>query len=139
MAYSVKRVDVWSGTIKDRPGGLAEKLEVLGEAGACLEFVFARRAGHGVGVAFLAPLKGAKQLKAAAAAGLSKTADLQAVRIEGPDKPGLGAKITCALGDAGVSMRGLSAMALGRRCMVYIALDSKKDAAKAQRVLARIF
>ena len=44
MSYSITKVDVWAGTIDDRPGGLAEKLEALANSGASLEFVIARRA-----------------------------------------------------------------------------------------------
>ena len=43
-AYTVSKVDVWVGTIRDRPGGVAEKLEALARAGANLEFVISRRA-----------------------------------------------------------------------------------------------
>lgn len=138
MAYSIQSVDVWSGSIEDRPGGLAEKLTPLTEAGATLEFVLARRAEPGKGIVFLAPLKGAKQMKAAQGAGLSRAADLQSLRVEGPDKPGLGAKVAKALAEAGLNVRGLSAMALGRRCVFCLAFDSKQDAAKARGVLGKI-
>ncbi|MBI5094674.1 MAG: ACT domain-containing protein [Candidatus Hydrogenedentes bacterium] len=137
MAYTIQKVDVWAGTIEDRPGGLAGKLEALAAAGAELEFVIARRAQPGTGVAFVAPLKGAKQTKAAAAAGLAKAASLQSLRLEGPDKPGLGAKITRALADAGINVRGISAAALGKRCVVYFAFDSADDAKKAQAALKK--
>ena len=52
MALQISKVDVWAGEIEDRPGGLGERLEVLSEAGAHLEFVISRRAperpGRGV-------------------------------------------------------------------------------------------
>ena len=62
MPYEITKVDVWAATIEDRPGGLAEKLEVLAEAGADLEFVIARRASEspGTGVVFMAPISGAE-------------------------------------------------------------------------------
>ncbi len=67
MALKITRADVWASTIEDRPGGLAEKLAALAEAGAQLEFVIARRASErpSTGVVFLTPLKGAAQLRAA--------------------------------------------------------------------------
>ena len=34
MALNITRVDVWVAGIEDRPGGLAEKLAALAEAGA---------------------------------------------------------------------------------------------------------
>ncbi|HEO72153.1 MAG TPA: amino acid-binding protein [Candidatus Hydrogenedentes bacterium] len=137
MAYSVQKVDVWMGTIKDRPGGLAEKLAPLSEAGANFEFVLARRDKRNTGVFFVAPLLGSKVGRVAKALGLAKSDTLQAVRVEGPDKAGLGTTITCALADAGVNLRGLSAMAIGRKCVCYVAVDSKADALKARNALKK--
>jgi hypothetical protein len=140
VALNVARVDVWAASIEDRPGGLAEKLAALAEAGAHLEFVISRRAPDkpGSGVVFLTPLKGAAQIRAARKAGFEKTKSLHSVRIEGPDKPGLGAKITQALAEAGINLRGLSAAAIGKRCVAHIALDSSTDATKAARILKRL-
>jgi hypothetical protein len=140
VALNVTRADVWAGSIEDRPGGLAEKLAALAEAGAQLEFVIARRASEkpGTGVVFLTPLTGAAQVRAAKKAGLEKTKSLHSLRIEGPDQPGLGAKMTQALAQAGINLRGLSAAAIGRRCVVHLALDSAADAAKAARLLKRL-
>ena len=104
MAYSIRKVDVWAAEIDDRPGGLAEKLAALAKAGASLEFIIARRAPDkpGRGVVFLTPVKGAKQKQAASEAGFGTTSSLQSVRVEGPDRPGLGTKMTRALADAGI-------------------------------------
>jgi len=41
----VERVDVWAATIEDRPGGLAQALATLRDAGADLQCIIARRAG----------------------------------------------------------------------------------------------
>ena len=140
MALNVTRADVWAASIEDRPGGLAEKLAALAEAGAQLEFVIARRASErpGTGVVFLTPLKGAAQIRAAKKAGFEKTKSLHSLRVEGPDQPGLGAKMTQALAQAGINLRGLSAAAIGPRCVVHLALDSTADATKAARLLKRL-
>jgi hypothetical protein len=140
MAIEASRSDVWTGTLDDRPGGLAEKLEALSQAGANLELVIARRTPEqaGKGVLFVAPVKGAKVLKAARAAGLEKPADIHGVRIEGGDKPGLGARIARALGDAGLSFRALTAVALGRKFVSYVAFDSAADAARALALLKKL-
>jgi len=140
MALKVTRVDVWAATMEDRPGGLAGKLEALAEAGANLEFVVARRVPDkpGTGVVFVAPVKGAKAVKAAAAAGFAKAESMHSVRAEGPDKPGLGARITEELAAAGINLRGLSAAAIGKRCVVYLALDTDDAAAKAMKILKKI-
>jgi hypothetical protein len=140
VALNVTRADVWVAGIEDRPGGLAGKLAALAEAGAQLQFVVARRASErpGTGVVFLTPLKGTAQIKAAKKAGFEKTKSLHSLKVEGPDKPGLGAKMTQALAQAGVNLRGLSAAAVGPRCVMFLALDSAADAAKAARLLKRL-
>ena len=139
MAYSVKKVDVWAGEIADRPGGLASTLAAMTKAGANIEVVVARRAPDkpGTGVVFMTPIKGAKQKTAAQQAGLGTSEGLHSVRIEGPDKAGLGAKLTDALAAAGINLRGISAAALGRRAVSYLAFDSAADSEAAVRILKK--
>lgn len=139
MALKVTKVDVSVATIEDRPGGAAEKLEALAKGGANLEMLFARRTEEpGKGVMFVTPVKGAKATKAAQEAGFNKPEHIHSVRIEGGDKPGLGAKITRALGNAGINFRGISAIAIGSKFVSYIACDSAEDAAKAVSVLKKL-
>ena len=139
MALSVAKEDVWAATIEDKPGGLAVKLEALKAAGANLEFVVARRAPEkGTGVVFVTPLKGAKLLAAAKKAGFKKATSLHGLRVDGPDKAGIGATITAALAEAGVNLRGLSAASIGRKMVCHVAVDDAKTAAKAARVLKKL-
>ena len=137
MALNVTRLDIWAASIEDRPGGVSEKLGPLAEAGAELEYVLARRAPDkpGTGVLFVSPVKGAKQIAAAKRAGFHKSKSIKAVRVEGRDKPGLGAKITEALAAKNINIRGLSAAVLGKRFVLHLALDSAADASKAARIL----
>ena len=137
MKLEVVREDVWAAGIEDRPGGLAEKLEVLAQAGVNLEFVIARRSPEkpGTGVVFVTPVKGAQQVKAARQAGFDKTASLHAVAIAATDKPGLAAKLTRYLAEAGINLSGFSAAAIGRRATFHLAFDSAADANKAMRRL----
>jgi hypothetical protein len=139
MAYTVKKVDVWAGEIADRPGGLASTLAAMNKAGANIEFVVARRAPDkpGTGVVFLTPIKGVRQKTSAQQAGLATSQGLHSVRVEGPDRAGLGAKMTEALAGAGINLRGISAAALGRRAVSYLAFDSPADADSAVKVLKR--
>ena len=139
MVYTVKKVDVWAGEIADRPGGLASTLATLSSAGANIEFVVARRAPDkpGTGVVFLAPVKGAKQKAAAQQAGLGTSESLHSVRVEGPDRAGLGAKMTDVLAGAGINVRGISAAAIGRRGVSYFAFDSAADSDAAVRLLKK--
>ena len=140
MALKAEKVDVWAGPVLDRPGSLAKKLAALAEGGANLQFVLARRAPDkpGMGVVFLAGVQGAKQAKAAAKAGLIRTKTMASVRVEGPNRRGVGAKLTAALAEAGINLRGFSAAGLGAKFVAFLALDSTGDAAKAVRVLKKL-
>jgi hypothetical protein len=132
-----KRVTTWAAAIEDQPGGLAAKLNALALAGVNLEFLIARRAPEkrGTGVVFITPVDGAKQCRAAKAAGFRKTDNLHTVRIEGDDKPGIGARLTQAFADQGLNLRGLSAAAIGKKFVCHVAMDSEADAAKAMRIV----
>lgn len=140
MALTVTKVELWSVPIADRAGGAADKIEPLSGAGSDFEFVFARRTPEqpGRGVMFVAPVKGAKATKAAQQAGFEKSTEIMGLRVEGTDKPGMGAKMLRALAEGGISFRGLSAIALGKRFVAYVALDSAADAAKATTLLKKL-
>ena len=139
MRYAISKVAVWAGEIADRPGGLARTLAALAAAGANIEFIVARRAPDkpGTGVIFVTPIKGAKQKAAAQNAGLATSESLHSVRLEGPDRPGLGGKMADVLAGAGINLRGISAGALGRRAVTYLAFDSAADAEAAVRFLKK--
>ena len=140
MALEVTKVAVWAGEIQDKPGGLAEKLDALAAAGADLEFVIARREAKkkGKGVVFVAPIKGVKQAAAARKAGLKKATTLCSLRVTGPNKKGAGAELTCALAEAGINLRGLSAAKIGRKYVLYLAFDKAADSTQAARVMRKL-
>jgi len=139
MKLDVTRVDIWAAGITDRPGGMAAKLEALSGAGANLEFLIARRCADmpGTGVLFVTPIKGPRQTKAAKAAGFKLSKSLQGLRIGAADQPGLSLKLTRALADAGINLRGASGAAIGKRAVFYLAFDSAADTAKALRLLKK--
>ena len=132
MGTTVESATVWAATIQDEPGGLAAKLAPLAEAGANLDFVIARRCPDepGTGVIFVTPLSG-EAATVAAQAGFTETSSLHSVRIEGDNRAGLGAEMTRKLAEAGISLRGISASAIGERFVMYLALDSAGDAEQA--------
>lgn len=136
MAYTISKVEVWAGDIPNRPGTLARVLEGLSGAGASLEFLIARKLDDTTSRVFVAPLKTKKQKQAAGNVGLSVAA-MNSLRIEGPDRPGLGAQLSRAVADAGINIRGVSAAALGRRAVFYIAFDSPQDAKTAAGLLRK--
>jgi hypothetical protein len=140
MKLKVNRMDTWAAAIDDRPGGVADKLAALAAAGVNLELIIARRAPEqrGSGVVFVTPLKGDKQIKAAGGAGFQKTDSLHTLRVQGADKPGTCAKLTRALAEAGINLRGFSAAALGQQYITLLALDTAADATKAVAVLKKL-
>ena len=141
MSLTVERVDVWAATIHDEPGGLADKLAPLSEAGADLAFAIARRSPEepGTGVVFVTPLLGDTQTGAAEKAGFSVADSLHSLRIEGDNKPGIGTQLARKLEDANINLRGLSAAVIGGRFIMYLALDTAKDADKATSVIQDAF
>ncbi len=133
MAYKVSKAEVWATDIPNRPGTLSGLLEPLSDAGAQLEFMIARKADGNTSRVFVSPIKGSKQKKAAQSVGLTPAAGLHGLRVEGPDKPGLGSKLTRAIADEGVNLRGASAAAVGRNAIFYLAVESEQDLKKAMR------
>jgi UTP:GlnB (protein PII) uridylyltransferase len=108
----------------------------MSEAGASLEFMIARKVDDSTSRVFVAPVKGAKQKHAARNVGLAPASGMHALRIEGTDKAGLGAKITEAVADTGVNLRGASAAGIGKKALFYLAVESEealKQASKAVR------
>ena len=140
MALKATKAEVWAVSIDDHAGGVADKLEPLAEAGANFEMVFARRTPEnaGKGMLFVTPVKGGKVTRAAREAGMGTPQSIHSVRIEGTDRPGLGAKIARTLGEAGISFRGISGIAIGRKFVSYLACDSTEDQAKAISALKKL-
>lgn len=135
MGYKITRVDIYTLKLEDRPGGLAEKLEPLSKGKHNCDFMLARRAEPGTGVLYLSLSK--NPAKAVKAAGLSKDPQLFALRIDGADKPGLSAKVARIIGDAGISMRGLNGVVLGKKCVIHVSFTSQGDADKARKLLKK--
>ena len=80
-------------------------------------------------------MKGRKATEAAAMAGLRPATGMAALHVEGPDRPGLWARMTSAVADADINLRGLSAAVLGNRFAAYMAFDSPKVAEKAAKAI----
>jgi len=139
MNLMVKRVDVWAAGIKDEPGGLAKVLDGLRAAGADLDFVVARRAPEkpGTGVVFVTPLRGDREISAAATLGFNVTSSIQSVRVEGENKPGVAAVLSQKLAAAGINLHGLSAAVIWPKFIIYISMDNAEDAARATEILKK--
>jgi len=137
MDLLVEHVDVWAATIPDRPGGLADVLGILRDAGANLQSIISRRTPDepGKGIVFVTPLQGDREISAAAHVGFNVTRTLHSVRVIGRDEPGVAARLAQKLAEAGINLRGFSASSLGTQFVAYAAVDSMQDANKAIEAL----
>jgi hypothetical protein len=140
MSLQIRKVQVWSGEILDRPGAAAASLARLAHAGADLEFVFTRPNPHKVDttVIFLAPITGAEQIQAARASGLGPAIDVAMLSVEGANRPGIGSEIMSRLAVAGINLRGISISSLGDRFAAYLAFDNPDVATMALQILATL-
>ena len=139
MDLIVERVDVWAAGIKDKPGALAVLLTGLAEAGADLNFILARRTPEkpGSGVVFVTPLRGDREIAAAASLGFNVTNSVHSVSVEGPNEPGIASRITTKIAKEGITLRGLTTGIIGTRFIMYIGLDTAEDADKVVEILEK--
>ena len=137
MALSIRRTQVWSGEITDRPGAAAAKLEYLVRAGAELEFVFTRPNPKKpeASVIFLAPIAGPEQMQAARAAGLGPALDVAMLVVEGDQRAGICYDLMARLAIAGINLRGISISSVGKRFAAYLAFDNVDIANMAVQIL----
>jgi hypothetical protein len=140
MGFQIRKVQVWSAEIPDRPGAAASKLEVLAQAGADLEFVFSRPQPDRAAtqVLFLAPIDGLEQIQAAQAVGLAPARDTAMLCVEGDNRPGIAYQLMSQLAVAGLNLRGLSISTVGKRFAAYLAFDDADTAAQAVQILANL-
>ena len=140
MALQIRKVQVWSGEIADRPGAAAATLELLVQAGADLEFVFTRvhPTKPGYSSIFLAPISGPEQMQAARAAKLGPALDVSMLCVEGDNEPGVSFRIMSHLAVAGINLQGVSVNSLGKRFAAYLAFDKADTAAMALQILAAV-
>jgi len=137
MPYRVTKEHVWVGVIPDRPDALGEKLRALRDGGLNLELILARRGEAGQGLMFIAPLRTLEEIAAAEKAGLKRASTMKIIRVEGPNVPGLAAKITTILAEAGLNIREYAAAALGERCVTSVAFDDDGDLDRAREILQK--
>jgi len=137
MDLLVNRVDVWTASIADKPGGLSGTLKGVFEAGADLDFVIARRAPDkpGTGAVFITPIRGDQEIEAASTLGFNLTSSVDSVRVEGDNVPGAAVNIAEMIANADINIRSLSAAVIGPRYIAYIGFDSSSEADRAAKVL----
>jgi predicted amino acid-binding ACT domain protein len=136
MAIAVKNAKLWVLKGPDRAGFTAEALEPLAAAGVNLtglmSYCYPGESDRAAVEVF--PVKGRKAESAARAAGL-EPAHTPCLLVEGDDRPGLGAALSRAVAEAGISMSFLVAQAIGRKFSALIGFDSEADASAATKAM----
>ena len=137
MNVITEHEDVWVASLDDKPGALGNKLAALAEAGADLGFIIARRSPEkrGTGVVFVTPLRGDQEIEAATEEGFAVTNHLHSLQVEGRNEPGIAAKVTQKIGQAGLNLRGFSGAVIGTQFVLHLAFDTAEAAQKAIAVL----
>ncbi len=136
MAISIKKLTLWSGEVANRPGSLGSTLEPLKRAGCNLGVVmaYAKPGDHARSVVELAPISGSRATGAARASGLAASPILCLV-VDGDDRPGLGQAITSALGEAGINIHFLVALAAGKKYRVVFGFGPEVNLSTATRAI----
>ena len=137
MGFKLDRMHVWSGEVADQAGGVANKLALLAQAGANLEYIYTRRQPDrpGTGVLYVAPITGPLQVRAARSAGLTEAPTPVVLRVEGDNRAGLGHRLTQEWALRGLSLQGLMMSVLGEKFVGYVAFDTVEDANRAAAIL----
>ena len=137
MNANVEHEEVWVASVDDKPGALGNKLAALAEAGADLGFIIARRSPEkpGTGVVFVTPLLGDQEIEAATEEGFTVSNHLHSLLVKGRNEPGIAAKVTQRIGQAGLNLRGFSGAVIGTQFVLHLAFDTAEAAQKAIAVL----
>ncbi len=140
MELYLEGEDVWVASLDDKPGALGATLGLLADAGANLDFIISRRSPEepGTAVVFVTPLRTDLEVQAGDEAGFSVTRKTYSVRVQGRDEPGVAAKLTKAIGEAGINMAGFSCAKLGAAFVAHIRVDTMEDREAVKELLAAL-
>jgi len=139
VELSVKPVQIWILHGADRKGMLADALAPLVEAGANLQIVMGYRYPGELDRAAVEvfPIDGPTQEATARKLGF-ELSDTPCLRADGDDRKGLGAQMTRAIADAGISMAFLVAQTVGKKFTAVIGFLSEEDAGKASKIITSL-
>jgi hypothetical protein len=140
MAITVKEITLWRREIENKPGMLARILEPMAASGADLKVLMAYRfpGNEARGAVELFPVSGKKAMAAAQAAGLTPAAEIPALLVEGPNKPGTGFATTAAIAGEGINLAFLVAQVIGSKVSAVYGFDSEADRRRAVSVLRKL-
>jgi len=134
----IDRLDVWTATCEDKPGGMMQKLEGLTRAGANPDFILAGRTSQqGSGVLMVTPIEGQRARIAAEELGFARSKQMQCVRVQGMDEPGLRFLLMQALAREGINLRGAAVTRAASQLVLYLTFDTPETAQRAVDLLER--
>jgi hypothetical protein len=137
MAVTVKKIALWRGRIDNQPGALARVLEPLAAAKGDLQVLMGyHEPGQSESVVEIYPVTGSKASAAAKRSGLGASAQ-PSLLVSGDNGPGIGHRIARALGEAGININFLVALATGRKYSMVFGFDSDGDAASAAKLIKK--
>lgn len=139
MAVTVKEITLWRREIDNRPGMLAQTLGPLAKGAVDVEVLMAYRfpGDESRGAVELFPISGRKAVAAAQAVGLTAAADVPAVLVTGPNRPGLGYETTTAIAEAGINLAFVVAQVIGSKFSAVVGFDSDADRRRAVALLKK--
>jgi hypothetical protein len=136
MPVSVKEITLWRREIENRPGMLANVLQLLATADLQVLMAYRYPGDETRGAVELFPISGKKATAAAEAAGLTR-ADIPALLVEGANRAGLGFETASAIADAGINLAFLVAQVMGSKFSAVYGFDSEADRRKAASLLRK--
>lgn len=139
MAVTVKKARLWRKELDNRPGTLSKALQPLAAAGVNLTTVMGYRfpgdEDHAAVEVF--PVEGKKAEDAARKGGLMPFGDVSCLLVSGDDRPGIGARISQALAEAGINICFVMTLVAGKKYVSIMGFDSERDADKAVPLIKR--
>lgn len=140
MATTLKKVELWSIVVDNKPGALAAVLEPLADAGADLEVVMATAIPGDGGKASIGvfPVKGRKVIAAARAAGLAPAVAMPSLLVGGDNRAGLGGRMSEALAAAGINIGVAVAQVVENSFSALFGFASQEDATKAVTLIKKV-
>lgn len=136
MSLSIHKLTLRRSEPADGPGGMAQLLERLAEAGADLQLVVGRRVGaENRALVELAPASGPRRTLDARKAPLG--AGTPTLVVVGENRPGLARRIACALATSHTNLAFVTAQVVGGRYSGVFGFENEADLDKvADRVRA---
>lgn len=135
MAYRIRRVDYFHGTVPDQPGEAYKLLAALADLGVDLLAFTTVPVGPTHTQVTLFPANAPRLEAEAGKAGLSLEGPHRALLVQGDDELGALAQIHSRLADANINVYASSGVTDGQGSFGYVVYVRPKDYEKAATVL----